>query len=98
MMNSADFSTNPTDEDDLLLPVAELIHDLANYEQPFDPKTGQAMTIEQIRLDMPIELRVGVDNDGTVHLKGAPPTQRTETTIMPVFHRMKLRITQYHDD
>lgn len=97
-MNSEDFSINSGDEDDLLLPVAKLIYDLTNYEQPFDPKTGQAMTIEQIRLDMPIELRVGVDNEGTVHLKGAPPTQRLETTIMPVFHRMKLRIIQNHDD
>ncbi|MBE7383758.1 MAG: hypothetical protein F6J95_020370 [Leptolyngbya sp. SIO1E4] len=83
------------DEDDPLLPFDQLVSHLADYDkQLVDPATGQALTVEQLQVDMPIELRVTVEDDGSVSLNGAPPTQRTETTILPVFHQMKLRIVR----
>lgn len=88
---------SPTDVpgDEVLLPFARLIHDLTNFEvQVADPQHSQVMTIEQVRVELPIELAVGVDEDGHVQLKGGPPTQRTETTFLPVFHRMGLRLVK----
>ena len=80
---------------DPLLPMADLIHTLTDYEkQRVDPETGQVLTVEQIKVDMPIELRVEVDESGQVRLKGAAPTQRTETTLLPVFHQMQLHIVE----
>ena len=52
------------------------------------------MTIEQLQVDMPIELRVSVAEDDTVTLHGSAPTQRVATTILPVFHRLKLRVVR----
>ena len=83
------------EELDPLLPLAELVHTLADYEkQRVDPETGQVLTVEAIKLEMPVELRVMVDEAGQVTLKGAPPTQRTATTVLPVFHQMQIRIVE----
>ncbi|MDJ0702775.1 MAG: hypothetical protein QNJ46_05795 [Leptolyngbyaceae cyanobacterium MO_188.B28] len=80
---------------DPLLPWADLIHALTDYEkQRVDPETGQVLTVEQIKVDMPIELRVEVDESGQVKLKGSAPTQRTETTLLPVFHQLQLHIVE----
>ena len=80
---------------DPLLPLADLIHPLTDYEkQRVNPETGQVLTVEQIKVDMPIELRVEVDESGQVRLKGSAPTQRTETAVLPVFHQMQLRIVE----
>ncbi|EKU98900.1 hypothetical protein Lepto7375DRAFT_8233 [Leptolyngbya sp. PCC 7375] len=83
------------EELDPLLPMAELVHTLTDYEkQRVNPETGQVLTVEEIKVDMPIELRVTVDDAGQVTLKGAAPTQRTATTVLPMFHRMQLRIVE----
>jgi hypothetical protein len=78
---------------DSLMTFHELIEDLVSTEMAIaDPMTGMAQIIEQVDVEMPIELRVEVDEMGQVTLMGSPPTQRTETTILPVFHQMRLRI------
>ena len=90
-----DQSPTGTPGDEVLLPLARLMHKLTNFEvQIADPQHNQAMTIEQVRVELPVELDVGVDEDGHVHLKGGPPTQRTETTFLPVFHRMGFRLVK----
>jgi len=79
----------------LYRPIAQLVEELTNYDkQIVDPKTGYAMTLEQVTVDMPIELKVAVNPDGTVKLTGSPPTQLVQTTIMPVFHHMRLRVVR----
>jgi hypothetical protein len=57
-----------------------------------DPESGYALEIEQVNVDLPIELNVSVDDEGTVTLYGSAPTQSTRTTFLPVFHRMSLQI------
>jgi hypothetical protein len=79
----------------LLMPVSQLMEELTAYEkQIVDPKTGYALILEQITVDTAIELKVIVNSDGTVELKSAPPTQLFQTTIMPVFHHMRLRVVR----
>lgn len=79
----------------LYRPIAQLVEELTSYEkQIVDPETGFAITLEQITVDMPIELKVTVNADGTVQLTGSPPTQLVSTTIMPVFHHMRLRVVR----
>lgn len=95
-----DAATPPKPPDrTLLMPFSQLVGELTNYQkQQVDPNTGLAMTIEQLTVDMPIELKVTVNNDGTVNLKGSPPTQLVKTTIMPVFHQMQIRIVREDGD
>jgi hypothetical protein len=79
----------------LYRPIAQFVEELVNYDkQIVDPETGYAMTLEQVTVDMPIELKVAVNPDGTVKLTGSPPTQLVRTTIMPVFHHMRLRVVR----
>lgn len=80
---------------DALAPIAELIHSLTDYEkQRVDPETGQVLTVEHIKVDIPFELRVSEGEGGLVTVEGSAPSQRTATTVVPVFHRMQLRIVE----
>ncbi|WP_414573171.1 hypothetical protein [Nostoc sp. CCY 9925] len=96
-----DAATTPTKPPDrtLLMPFSQLVEELTNYEkQQVDRNTGFAMTITQLTVDMPIELKVTVNHDGKVNLKGSPPTQLVKTTIMPVFHQMRLTVVREDGD
>ncbi len=57
-----------------------------------DPGTGQTLEIEQVKVNLPIELNVSITDEDTITLFSSPPTQTVETTVLPVFHRMKLTI------
>jgi hypothetical protein len=54
------------------------------------------MSIERIILDMPFELEVKTDSSGDIVLGSCPPTQKIETSFMPVFHRIKMNIEVTH--
>jgi len=89
-----------TDIDDLLpdelhLPFSRLLAELVDLEEHLSslPEV-KASSVEQIRLDLPLEFLVQSDADGKLRVLGSPPTQRTETTILPVFHRMVIRVTR----
>lgn len=52
-----------------------------------------SMWVERLEIELPFEMDVLVGSDGRVRLAGSPPTQYTETTFMPVFHKIKLAVT-----
>jgi hypothetical protein len=88
-----------TDADDILQPLADVINQLAEYGDPLEsPALGQRMMIDQVRVTMPIELRMEVTETGDMTLKGSAPTQRFELSIMPVFHQMRVRIGIDHGE
>jgi hypothetical protein len=51
-------------------------------------ETGGAFYISQIAVDLPIEFQIH-EADGELSLHASPPTQLTETTILPVWHRLR---------
>ena len=53
----------------------------------------QSLSVTEMTLDLPIELSVRHSDEG-LELRSGPPTQRTATSILPVFHRLRVRITQ----
>lgn len=74
-------------------PLAEVVEQLTGWDEILaDPQTGSTMHVEAVKLEMPLELRVQADQTGKLTLNGSAPTQTTETAIMPVFHRLKLRV------
>ncbi len=75
------------------MPFGRLLSEVADIEEQLSSlPEAEALRIEQIRLDLPLEIRVQIDADGGLQVLGSPPTQRTETTILPVFHRLTLRV------
>lgn len=48
--------------------------------------------VRSLALDLPIELSVERDAAGRLAVLASPPTQRVATSVLPVFHRMRLRI------
>ena len=82
-------------DESVLLSFRQMIAELADSGLRLeDPILGHAMTVETLKLDMPVELGVNVDEGGQLQLRGAPPTQSIATTIMPVFHRLRLQVTR----
>lgn len=57
-----------------------------------DVMAYDGVDLQAMRLDLPVELQVEVDGDGRPRIGLAPPTQTTDTTILPVFHRMTIAI------
>lgn len=72
-----------------LVPVSEFIR--AQTDLDLEEEDG-AVCIERIELTMPIELATRTEKDGRIALAVAPPTQRLETTVLPVFHTFSLTL------
>jgi hypothetical protein len=56
-----------------------------------DHVTRQQLSIEEVSITLPVELAVRQAGAGTT-VVASPPTQYTETTVMPVFHRLSMRL------
>jgi hypothetical protein len=72
-----------------LQPLSEFVLGLVDWRD--DEET--AAILEEARLELPIELAVRIDDDGEVRVEASPPRQQIETTVLPVFHTLKLRVT-----
>jgi hypothetical protein len=51
-----------------------------------------ALVADAVELDLPVEVDVWTHEGGEVTLGLSGPTQMVETTVMPVFHRLRCRI------
>lgn len=80
-----------------LPPFAELVAGLAELDGPDDDGARlPSADLEEIRLTLAIELEVREDGDRT-RVTGSTPTQWIETTVLPAFHRLSMRITRSDD-
>jgi len=62
-----------------------------------DPHHIQRLRVRRIEVETPIELDLR-SSDGSVNaIGGAPPLYRVETTIMPVFHTLRLTLVSAAD-
>jgi hypothetical protein len=72
---------------------AELVASLASIEP--DEAAGESddlMELEALTLSLAIELAVRDEDAGPPLVRGSTPTQWTETTVMPAFHRLTLHV------
>ena len=87
-----------------LPPFAELVAGLAQLEDDSEEEAAERSSepasadLEEIRLSLSIELEVRDADRGAPRVTGSTPTQWTETTVLPVFHRLSMRITRTDDD
>lgn len=54
-------------------------------------EVAEAMTVTEIAVDIPFEMQLDHDDQGEMQVRGAPPTQRTETSVLPVWHQLRVR-------
>jgi hypothetical protein len=79
-----------------LPPFGVLVEALADIEPGDDEPDAAAetMEIEGITLSLAIELAVRETDGGAPVVRGSTPTQWTETTVLPVFHRLTMHIVR----
>ena len=81
--------------DEGLAPFAELVVALAGVEEQED--VGGTIVLDEILMTIAIEIDVRPAGGRLPRVGGWTPTQWTETTIMPAFHRLTLRIGRTAD-
>jgi hypothetical protein len=86
----------PSPFDQALLSFGELVAAFGPDEDELvaDVEDAGRMSVERVTLDLPVEIEVAIGEAGDVRLGSAPPTQRLATTIMPVMHRLRMRIVR----
>jgi hypothetical protein len=65
---------------------------------PEAPLNGQQLWVDGMVIDLPFELHVRQNKTGELAIEATAPTQTYETTIMPVFHRVKVHIIIGEDE
>ena len=77
---------------DPLPPLGRFVGDLLALSE-----AAESGTIERLTIALPIELDVGQSPDGSIKLGASPPTQRIETSILPVFHHLEVTLAADSD-
>ncbi|MBC9794794.1 hypothetical protein [Sinomicrobium weinanense] len=83
------------DEDFMFL--SRFIEDMAAVDEVLqDSYMDKAMTmnIESMETRTPCELHIEVDENNQVRIGAIPPLYYVETTVMPVFHHITLKIVK----
>lgn len=72
---------------DPLPPLGAFVGELMDVIDPADP-AGLA----RITVDMPIECDLLTGGEAVLAFGASPPTQRIETSLLPVFHRLRVTL------
>ncbi|MBH5322456.1 hypothetical protein [Aurantiacibacter sediminis] len=56
-----------------------------------------AMAVSEASFDLPVEFQL-IDRDGHMELRASSPTQKTHTTILPVWHRLRLTVVAEREE
>ena len=84
--------------DKAVLPISRMMECVSDVEGIISGEdSGFSMSIEKIVIDLPAEFDV-ITDEGRLVLGATPPTQKIETTFMPVFHRLKVTIASIAHD
>jgi hypothetical protein len=78
--------------DEAMMSPSELIGMFTEpVEEIIDEEEGVSMHIDGIEMDLPVQLMVAMDNDGTVQIGITPPLYKLETSFTPVMHQLRFR-------
>jgi hypothetical protein len=88
-----DKSTDPYFIDEAMLEMSEFISQMSEVEgYLYDVEMETGLQLENVSMSMPLQLDLLVNEDGSVVLGGSPPLYYAETTILPVFHQLNIKI------
>jgi hypothetical protein len=84
--------------DEKLQPFSVLIESLSaiTHAAP-ESDFWEALKVDRILVDLPLEIDVLVNDDNSITLGSAPPTQHIETSFMPTIQNLKLTIVRLED-
>lgn len=79
-------------ESDRLPTLCALVAELAGACVVIPETEGNVLLVSEVALELPIELDLTEEGEGW-RLDAAPPTQQVETTVLPVWHRLRLKVS-----
>jgi hypothetical protein len=82
----------PDDTVPPLPPLAETV--LAMVDVDGIGNAAQEMHVSELTFDLPVEIEASADAGSVIALGLAPPTQIIATTVMPVFHRLRVTFVE----
>jgi hypothetical protein len=59
---------------------------------PESPEGPVRIRTERVEVDLPLEVRVERDAEGALTISATAPTQTFRTSVLPVFHRVRVSI------
>lgn len=75
-----------------LQPVAELVGGLADIiGQVGEPEPEMVLTVQDLRIELPVELVVEAGQNGAFAVMAAPP-ERTATSFLPALGSLSIRV------
>lgn len=85
-------------ESDRLPSLADFLTVLAEAAT-IDPEASgyDMMLVSELKVELPIELNL-VQEQGAWQFDAAPPMQKIETTVMPIWHQMRLKVSVDHGE
>ncbi len=92
-MATIDDDDAPFEDDrfvEALPPFADVVTGIVALEP--DESSSGGLDIELLRVSLPVELEIRLDETGALQVGGAPPLFRTRTAFTPVYHQLTLRI------
>lgn len=81
--------------DEAFLTMSELIETLSDLEGHVTGLEGAEiirMEMEAVELELPLQLDITVSDEGEVIVGGVPPLYYVETTVLPVFHQLRIAL------
>lgn len=85
------YKQEPVREFEFLSPIVNFVTGFTDIvDEMRNEEVGIACSVTNVKIELPVEIGVEVDDNGNVSLASAPPTQQIETTIFPVLHRMRI--------
>ena len=89
----------PGPDDEGLVSAADFLEEILRLEGlGMTKEMEEVLEITEFSLDLPVEIEVDLRIDEfedeanqSLRLQMGPPTQRIETSVMPVFHQVQLR-------
>lgn len=85
-----------TDELDAARPLSEIVSGLASFIRQVGGRAeGATLTVEELDVRLPCELRVGSDGASVTRIEGAFP-ERTGTSFAPILQLLRLRVVRDH--
>lgn len=73
----------------------EMLGRFLNAEEAARARDG--LRLDQVAVDLPFEITVEDRADGSLRIGTSPPTQLVETSVMPVWNRIRLVIGALED-
>lgn len=82
--------------DDLYLPFFQHIREMMPVEDciVIDEEKGILTYPEKVEISTPLEMEIVANDDGEIQVGSAPPMYYANTSLLPVFHHLRITIVK----